>query len=195
MDYFYPVGATPLDPDEKEGLIPGHLKLQKELNEWEQQNILQAKLWLQTKNLDLNNILVVHFLYKLHKKMFDETWMWAGKFRQTEKNIGVLCHEIPEKLHQLIGDVKFWIENETYPEDEICVRLHHRLVSIHCFPNGNGRHSRIYSELVLEALGQPKFTWGKTDLTSSSEVRQKYIEALKLADKHEYNKLLEFVRS
>lgn len=195
MKYHYPDGSTPLDPNEKQGLIPGHLKFQKELNEWEQQNIIQAELWLKSKKQSIENVLKVQFINSLHKKMFDETWKWAGKFRKTEKNIGVLPHEISVNLHQLIGDVKYWIENNTYSQDEICVRLHHRLVWIHCFPNGNGRHARIYSDLVLETLGQPKFTWGRTDLSDSTKTRKKYIKALKAADNHDYNQLLAFARS
>ena len=41
----YPPGATPLDADELASLIPGHITIQGELNEWEQLNIVQGEAW------------------------------------------------------------------------------------------------------------------------------------------------------
>lgn len=193
----YPEGATPLDPDEMDGLIPKHISTLAQLNEWEQRNILAAENEYSQKNLLIENILTTEFIKKIHQKMFNKTWKWAGQFRKTEKNIGVDPFYISVSLKSLLDDVKFQIENETYLSmDEVIARFHHRLVSIHPFPNGNGRHARFVSDLLLISLNQPRFTWGdllKNEI-SDKEIRKKYIYAVQAADKQNYKFLIEFVR-
>lgn len=193
MKFHYPPGATPIDPDEAIGLIPKNITLQSELNEWEQMNILEAENWIFGKKH--NDLLSIGFLQKLHKKMFDHTWEWAGQFRKTLKNIGVDPHQIPIELTKLLGDVSYQLTNRVYFLDEIATRLHHRLVWIHPFPNGNGRHARFYTDLFLVSNGEKKFSWGASTLISANNMRALYIEALREADKHNYNPLLKFVRS
>jgi Fic-DOC domain mobile mystery protein B len=147
MKFTYPFGATPIDGDELEALIPKHMNLQTELNEWEQANILEAEKWaFGQKHSD---ILSLEFVQKLHKKMFSETWRWAGKFRKTLKNIGVAPHEISQELFKFCGDIQVQIDQKEMPFEEIAARLHHRLVWIHPFPNGNGRHARIYTDMSI----------------------------------------------
>jgi len=127
--------------------------------------------------------------------MFDETWKWAGLYRLTEKNIGVPVHEIRERLMQLFGDVRYWIENKTYSPDETAVRFHHRLVSIHAFPNGNGRHARLIADVLVMKLGNPAFTWGSANLVEEGAARTRYLEAIRAADDGEIQPLLQFARS
>ena len=127
--------------------------------------------------------------------MFDQTWKWAGHYRKTEKTIGVPFHEIPERLGILFGDARFWIENATFSADEIAIRFHHRLVSIHPFPNGNGRHGRLLADVLVMKLGRPAFSWGSKDLVKQGEARDKYLAAMKTADKGDIRPLLEFARS
>lgn len=135
-------------------------------------------------------------LQSLHEKMFGDVWDWAGKIRTEELNIGVKKHQIHEEIAILLGDVKFWLEHETYNLDEICLRFHHGLTRIHPFKNGNGRFARLAANLLLQFNGGTKFTWGNTDLTSRSPDREAYISALKVADEtFEYAKLLAFARS
>lgn len=182
--------ATPLDPDELLELIPSHITTQGELNEWEQANILSAQQWLpNVKNNSLSEI----FLKNLHLKMFDKTWRWAGEYRRTNKNIGVDWIEIPIHLKLLIDDIYYYIENNTYEKKEIAVRFHHRLVAIHLFPNGNGRHARMVTDQLLKSFKLPQFTWGRTNLGEANDVRERYISALRAADRHDYHPLLEFV--
>ena len=139
-------GATPIDPEEAAGLIPKNIVSQSELNEWEQANILEAQAWLFRKKTSLSQFATEPFVRKLHQKMFHKTWRWAGHFRTSDKNIGVCWTQISTKLHLLCGDLLYQVDNHTYPIDQIAIRFHHRLVSIHPFPNGNGRHAR---ELLL----------------------------------------------
>lgn len=127
--------------------------------------------------------------------MFDKTWRWAGRFRSTEKNIGVDASQISTKLADLLGDVEIQLENTAYPLDEIAARFHHRLVSIHPFANGNGRFSRTMTDLLLIDRGSEAFTWGRADLMEDARVRERYIEALREADIRNYKPLLDFVRS
>ncbi len=221
MKFEYPVGATPLDPDEAVGLIPEHISIQMELNEWEQANILEAELWLSRFSynipaigynvpswgysvagsyhgghyLNLNKLLDTAFIRQVHKKMFDKTWRWAGDFRQSNKNIGIDWINIPVQLKILLDDIIYQMANQSYEIDEIAIRLHHRLVSVHPFPNGNGRHARCVADLFLKACGQPKFSWGQGSLYENSVLREQYIRALKAADRHDYSALLAFVRS
>ena len=193
LNFKYPTGSTPLDPDEIVSLIPIHITTQDQLNEWEQTNIIEAENWVFSHKQF--QILELDFCTKLHKKMFDRTWKWAGQFRQSNKNIGVFWEQVVNHLKVLLDDVKFQLENKTYPVDEIAARFHHRLVLIHLFPNGNGRHARLITDVLLFNSGEEKFSWGKVNLVSNSRTRQAYISALRAADKGNYLPLLEFVRT
>jgi Fic-DOC domain mobile mystery protein B len=184
--------ATPLTPEEREALIPSYITLRAELNEAEQIGIDDAERWAFARRRD---VLSEEFLTGLHRRMLGKVWRWAGAFRQSERNIGIDHWLIPIELRQLLGDMRYWIDNETYPPDEIAVRFHHRLVFIHPFPNGNGRHARLAADLLITQLGGQRFTWGRTSLIAASEARKKYLAALKLADNHEIGPILAFARS
>lgn len=184
--------ATPLSEEEKDELIPSYITLRGELNEAEQANILEAQDWAFSRK---RNVLDERFLDNLHNRMFGNVWRWAGAYRRTGKNVGVDAYRIPTELRQLIDDCNYWIEHETYNADEIAARLHHRLVWIHLYPNGNGRHARLASDLLLKSLGQPSFSWGQENLVDAGETRQQYVDALRAADKHDFTLLMEFIRS
>lgn len=193
MDFYYAPGATPLDPDEAAGLIPRHITTQGELNEWEQANILEGVQWaLKQKKRDL---LDEAFVRELHRRMFSKTWKWAGTYRQTDKNIGVDWRQIPVQLRNLLDDAKTQIEFQSYPADELALRFHHRLVWIHPFANGNGRHARLMADLLIQRLGHPAFSWGGQSLVTANTNRQSYLAALRAADNRDYQPLLEFARS
>ena len=188
----YPEGATPLDPDESAGLIPSHVVTQGQLNEWEQQNIIEGERWaFSRRNL---NPLSLQFARELHKHMFGRTWKWAGQFRTTEKNIGVDPRLIAIRLTDLFRDVEAQIAGQSDPIDEIAARFHHRLVSIHPFPNGNGRFSRTMTDLLLKANSREVFSWGDESL-DTGETRNRYISALRAADANDLRPLFSFVRS
>ena len=190
----YVDGATPFDYDELKGLLPTHITTRGELDFLEMENINQAITW--SENLKTNDILNIEFICKLHKKMFSNVWKWAGKFRKSKKNIGIPYIQIAVELQTLCDDSQAWIEYGTYPPDEFAVRFHHRLVFIHPFSNGNGRHARLMADLILKKLFAAEvFSWGVESLGSHNKIREKYIKALKLADEHDYSLLLEFVRS
>ena len=187
-------GNTPLSTEELADLIPS-LATKEELNEWERENILQAREWATRDRTSPNDMVSDKYIRILHQKMFDQTWKWAGQYRRTEKNIGVPFHEIPERLGVLVGDVRYWIVHSTFSSDEIAVRFHYRLVSIHPFPNGNGRHARLISDILAMKLGRPPFTWGSTDLIRQGEARAKYLGTIRAADNGDIRSLLEFARS
>ena len=191
----YPPGATPLDQDEINQLIPQHISTQQQLNEWEEQNILEITSWTSRQQFNLSQIITTSFIRNLHLKMFNKTWQWAGKFRHSNKNIGVDWHKIPIALKILLDDVNYQINNQSFPIDELATRFHHRLVAIHPFPNGNGRHSRLMTDIILLSQNQPRFSWGNINLTSPSDTRKSYIKALQTADKKNLELLLKFVRS
>lgn len=182
--------STPLTAEEKNGLKLKWITLRSELNEAEARNIAQAQIWLASNKK--KNPCSDTFLRNLHKKMFCDVWIWAGEYRTTERNIGVAPYQIPMKLMQLFDDLNFWIDNKTYSNHEIAVRLHHKLVQIHPFPNGNGRVSRLMADLVLRKLEGKTLYWGDTNLVDVSEVRRKYIDALRKADAGDYTDLLNF---
>ena len=193
MKFNYLPGATPLDLDEAQGLIPPHITTHTELNEWENANILAAEDWVFSKKH--KNIFTIEFMQLVHKKMFNKTWRWAGKFRTSNKNIGIDYPLITTKLYELMHDVISQIQHHSYPADEIAYRFHHRLVFIHPFANGNGRHARMMADVLVAQLEQPRFTWGSKNLVSDEQTRKQYIKALKSADKHDYRLLSEFVRT
>ncbi len=185
-------GGTELTEEEREGLIPSYITLRSELNEAEQANILEAEEWAFARKRDL---LKEEFLNNLHKRMYGNVWRWAGRYRTSGKNIGIDAYRIPTELRQLLDDCRYWIENGTYEPDEIAVRFHHRIVSIHCYPNGNGRHARLAADLLLRSIGQERFSWGGENLVDVGETRERYVAALQAADEHDIGPLLEFVRS
>jgi len=188
-------GNTPLSADEQADLIP-NLATKEELNEWERQNILEAYTWaLAPNHLRRHEPLVEPYVRDLHLRMFDQTWKWAGTYRTTEKNIGVPRHEIRDRLAALLGDARYWLEHGTYAADELAVRFHHRLVSIHPFANGNGRHARLVADVLAQRQNRPVFTWGGADLVRAGDFRRRYIDALQAADAHDIGPLLAFARS
>lgn len=191
-----PEDATPLEPQEREGLLQSWITHRKDLNEAEQENIVEGAAWVhRLRRLPLDRLLSVDFMQTLHKRMFGDVWQWAGTFRTTERNIGIQAHRIATELAALLSDVRFWIEHETYPRDEIAIRFHHRLVAIHPFPNGNGRHARLAADLLVERLGGEPFSWGGGSLADVGELRARYVAALRAADDHDIGPLLEFARS
>jgi len=187
-----PVGATPIDPDEAAGLLPDHIATRGELDELEEANIQDGLAWGLRRH---SEILSEEFLYELHRRMFDAVWQWAGKVRLTDKNIGVDRSIVRPEIRKLIEDAKFWRDNGVYEPDELAVRFHHRLVSVHAFPNGNGRHARLMADLLIRELGREPFSWGGGSLTNTSELRAGYISALRAADLGDVGPLLQFARS
>lgn len=184
--------ATALNDEEKEGLLLSYVTLRSELNEAEHSNILEAQEWSYARK---RNVLDEKFLNNLHRRMFGNVWAWAGAYRRTGKNIGVDAYRIPTELRQLLDDCRYWIEHNTYGADEMATRFHHKLVWIDAYSNGNGRHARLATDLLLNLMSKQPFSWGRTSLTNSGETRKRYIEALQSADRHDFSLLLEFVKS
>lgn len=182
--------ATPITEEETHGLKHKWITQRSELNEMEMQGIIAAEKWLASHTPQ--DVLNESFLRKLHTKMFGSVWSWAGTYRTTERNIGVAPYQIPVKLKGLFDDTHFWIENATYPPQEIAIRFHHKLVWIHPFPNGNGRISRLMADLLIRQIGVNPLFWGKADLVSISATRTQYIKALQKADNGDYSELLDF---
>lgn len=196
LELNYIEGQTPVDEDEKHGLRILSITTREELDEFEQLNIEKAVEWTIKRKLSQEYILSEQFVKELHSRMYEDVWKWAGKFRTTNKNIGVDWQLISVSLKQLLDDCKFWIENNTFPEDEIAIRFSHRIVSIHCFPNGNGRHSRLIADVIISHIfNKPVFSWGSSNLVKRGEVRKQYIDAIHLADKGNILPLLNFARS
>ena len=185
---------TPLDPNETDGLKLSHITTRQELNRWEQDNILESFSWIERQKPE--NLLSEEFIRELHGRMFCNVWEWAGSYRQTNKNIGTDWRKIPVELKILLDDIKFWISEDVYEPDETAIRFHYRLVSIHAFPNGNGRHARMMADLIIEKLyHKTPFTWGSADLTKKSTARERYMFALKRADQDDFEDLFRFARS
>jgi Fic-DOC domain mobile mystery protein B len=180
LELQYKDGQTPLDEEEKEGLKIKSISTQAELDEFEQLNIEKAIEWTIHTNLKPERILSEKFIKGLHKKMYDDVWKWAGEFRKTNKNIGIDWAQIAIELKNLIDDTKYWIENEIFSPEEIAIRFKHRIVEIHCFPNGNGRHSRMMADIIIESIfGKEIFSWHRSNMVKADETRKKYIKALR----------------
>nr|WP_304655912.1 mobile mystery protein B [Neorhizobium galegae] len=191
-----PEDATPLQPNEREGLLQTWITHRRDLNEAEQENIVEGTAWVRgRRRVSLERMLSEDFIGTLHKRMFGDVWEWAGTFRTTERNIGVEAYRIGVELADLLSDIRYWIEHETFPPDEIAIRFHHRLVAIHPFPNGNGRHARLAADLLIERLGGERFSWGDGSLGDVGELRARYVATLRAADNHDIAPLLEFART
>lgn len=191
-----PDDATPLDGEEREGLLQSWITHRRDLNEAEQENILKGAAWARgRRGREPRDILDTGFALTLHKRMFGDVWGWAGTCRTTARNIGIEAYRITVEMAILFDDVRYWVENGTYEPDEAAVRLHHRLVAIHPFPNGNGRHARLMADLLIERLGGEPFSWGGDSLADVGALRAAYIAALRAADGHDMGPLIAFARS
>ncbi|AGC78018.1 Fic-DOC domain mobile mystery protein B [Nonlabens dokdonensis] len=196
LEFDYKNGQTPLEEEEKNGLKIKSITTHEELDEFEQLNIEKAVEWTIYTKFKPGNILTEKFIKNLHKRMYSDVWKWAGQFRRTEKNIGISWPNIGIELKNLLDDTKFWIDNKTYPPEEIAIRFKHRLVSIHCFPNGNGRHSRMMADIIIESIfGGEIFTWHQSNMVKANETRKEYIKALKKADNGNLDPLIKFAKN
>ena len=196
IQFEYPYGSTPLDPDEAIDLIPSHIINQANLNLWEEANITQAELWVNKRQLQVGTVLSEGFVRELHRQMFNRTWRWSGTFRKSNKNIGVDWTQISVKLNELLLNTIYQLDHSPESIDEIATRFHHQLVWIHPFPNGNGRHARLMADCLLMTKGMRRFSWGANyALISTNLLRTKYIDALRKADRSDYSELLSFVRT
>lgn len=192
----YIVGQTPLSEEEQDGLKIQSITTREELDEFEQLNIEKAIQWTFGKKLTPEQLFSEKFIKELHKRMYGEIWKWAGTYRTSEKNIGIKSYLISVELKKLLDDALFWKKNNTYESEELAIRFKHRLVSIHCFANGNGRHSRLMADLIMEKLYQSKFfSWGSSNLVKASTSRINYIKAVKKADQLDIQPLIGFAKS
>ena len=191
-----PDDATPPEPHDRQALRQSWITNRQELNQAEEANIAKGFAWANGRRRKPDDILTTDFVRTLHKQMFGDVWSWAGDFRTRDVNIGnVQAHRILAELPAMLDDVKYWIDRQTFAPDEIAVRLHHRLTLIHPFPNGNGRHARLMADLLTQRLDGQPFSWGSGSLKTIGELRKRYVEALKMADNHEIQPLIQFARS
>lgn len=182
-----PPGTTPLEPEEIEQLIPGHVTTREQLNALEQANILEASRWVRSTRKDpLDEALV----RELHERMFGQVWEWAGVYRHSDKNIGVPWPQVPGQVKRLLDDGRYWLEEEIFAPAEAVLRLHHRMVKVHPFPNGNGRHARLWCDLFLRRLHHPPIPWNEAAMGEAGDARERYLRALRAADDHDYGPLL-----
>lgn len=187
-------GTTPLDPDERQGLRYEHVSTRGELDELEQANIEQGLTWVARQHRV--DIFDDAFIRRLHMKLFGDVWTWAGRYRLTEKNIGIDPQQIPVQLRTLLDNARYWAEHAIYLPHEAAARYHHRLVQIHPFPNGNGRHARIATDIMLERVyRQRPIKWASGfDPQADNKQRMDYIAALQAADGGDFNPLLAFIK-
>lgn len=191
-----PAGATPLDEDERRQLKPAHITTRNELNEWEQSNISEAFDWaFSSRRGGRPPPLSDAYVRRLHKRMFGKTWKWAGEYRTTAKNIGIVPWQIAEQVRILCDNTQYQIDHTAFDADKLAAEFHHRLVEIHSFPNGNGRHARLMTDVLLKSLGREPFTWGGGNLETAGTARARYLDALRAADRRDFAPLLGFVRS
>lgn len=196
-----PEGATPIDPEDAKGLIPTWLATRGDLNAVEQENIAKAMMWASTSARmgALATLLTDESMRTLHRRMFGDVWKWAGTYRQHDTNMGAYWPYIATQVRELLADVLLKaadVDDLPWSSDELAVRFHHRLVTIHPFPNGNGRHSRLAADLLINVLGKSAFSWGSENLNNPGQARRDYLDALRTADRlSEYADLVEFARS
>lgn len=188
-------GQTPLPPELYKGIKPKMIQTMGELDEYEEQNIAEGLVWLENSS---SNCLDYTFWLSLHKKLFGDVWAWAGQIRNHElENPDFLePHNIRTEIMKLIGDAKFWFENDTYPKKEIVSRIHEKLLTIHPFANGNGRWSRILSEYICKENDLEVPTWNLKMKDEPEKRRMEYIKLVKLArNQKKFTNLADFIFS
>jgi Fic-DOC domain mobile mystery protein B len=194
-----PAGGTPLTDEERQGLrLPVFTR--DELNRAEAENITRAMSWLffSRRRLQPESVTRESWLRRLHRRMYDQVWAWAGQYRTTDRNLGVPYWQVRVDMRNIEADVGEWLGDSSatrYSNDECAIRFGYRLVVIHPFPNGNGRWSRLASDALIVALGGPRFTWGGASLANPGVLRRDYIAALQAADAEgDFQPLLAFSR-
>jgi Fic-DOC domain mobile mystery protein B len=196
-----PDGATPVSDEEAAGLIPTFVATGGDLNLVEQAGIAAARRWtVRTPAARATDqILSEPFVRLLHRQMFRTVWRWAGTYRTSERNIGVPPALVAVGVRDLVDNARYWVAQEaTWITLEVAsIRVHHQLVAIHPFPNGNGRHARLYTDLLARSLALPPFTWGGADLNFTGLDRAAYLAALRRADRDpdDLADLVKFARS
>jgi len=188
-----PGGPTPVTPEEALELRIS-IQSREELNAFERENILEARAWaLSPRTLRRDDLLTEGFMRDLHRRMFGRVWHWAGRFRTTERNMGRPVHALAMDVRSLLDDARYWRGHGTYPVVEASVRFHHRLVSVHPWVNGNGRHSRLMADILVSAQGGAPLSWGRSaDLVAPGDVRTQYMAALRAADAGDFGPILAF---
>lgn len=187
---------TPLTEEERLELIPS-FSTRAELNEAERANIIQARIWaMRPRTLKRDDLVTDAFGRELHRRMFNQIWTWAGSYRKTERNLGWEVHRLTEGVHNAFADAREWLQRGTFPLQESAVRLHHRLVQVHPWPNGNGRHARLMADIVVQSRGGDELTWGAgADIVTTGQARTTYIECIRKADAGDIAPLIAFARS
>ncbi len=197
-DDLFPVddGDTTLTPEEQLDLIPS-LATRAQLNELERHTIHTARVWaMRPKTLARPDLVTDAFGRELHHRMFHGVWRWAGRYRTTEKNLGWTVPRLTEGIRNAFDDAQSQLLHTSYSLHEIAVRLHHRLVVIHPWPNGNGRHARLIADLLVASRSGAPLTWGAgANLLTATETRARYLAALRTADEQNFTPLLAFARS
>jgi len=164
-----------------------------ELDELEDLNIQKGLEWLNRQKDP--NYLSTEFICKLHEKLFGDVWKWAGKYRTAEVNISKYrYYDVAPQLKNLFEDAKLWIQHGKMSWEEISEEMHKRLVTIHPFTNGNGQTTRIYVEYVQKRNNQGIPRWMASMSHSPAKRRDKYIQALRSADKGDFGPLIEFMK-
>jgi Fic-DOC domain mobile mystery protein B len=192
-----PSGATPLESEDLEGLIPDFVATRADLNIVEFENITKSLPWAlrQARALGTEGVLAYGFMMDLHRHMFGDVWTWAGTPRRRDTSIGVAPQLVPSRSMHALDDAKYWHAEKVFDPDKLAARIHCRLVSVHPFVNGNGRCTRLMADLYLTSIGSKPFTWGGTNLDVDGSGREEYIAALvKAADTDDYTDLVQFAR-
>ncbi len=188
-------GTAPITPEEQARLLPS-LSTRAQLDEVERLKTNAARVWaMRGAVLQRGDLLTEAFARELHRRMFGGIWRGAGRYRTAERDPGWETHRIAEGVRMFLDDAEGWIRFSTYPIHEAAVRLHHRLVSIHPWPNGNGPHARLLADIVVASHGEEALTWGSgTPAAELGSARARYTDAIGAADAGEIAPLLEFAR-
>lgn len=182
-------GTTPLDPDEADGLIPGWVATRGDLDVVEQANVAAAMQWASRRRWSIETLLSDATVRDVHRRMLGDVWNWAGSYRTSEKNIGVPWADVRRAIHDLMADAMAWVDSER-PSESLLADFHHQIVSIHPFPNGNGRHGRLMTDLLATVIGVPPSTWGRAPSIDIMVARRHYLDALSAADRGSLEPLL-----
>lgn len=174
-------GTTPLGPDELAGLRLTWVTSRGQLLEQEAKGMQQVTLDHLRRVPSLPTMLDDVWVRRLHARIFGHVWTWAGTYRRSGKSIGIDWAQVPVAVRNLVADAAVWFEHDD-DVDRAAARLHHRLVEVHPFPDGNGRHARIYTDLCLRAAGATPFSWGRRRIGPDAEKRAAYLAALRAAD-------------
>lgn len=184
-------GETPIDGDELDALLPavrealGEPPTKAAVFDLEQQIQDEVAADSLTAVIDgslaLDELMTDHFVRDLHHRSYGDVWLWGGRLRVRELNLGVAPEYIAVELRTALENLtERWNATSDFTPRQLGIAVHAETVRIHPFADGNGRSTRLLADLVFAAAHDST----EVELYNWSIDKERYITLLREFDGH-----------